>query len=69
MYRDINLLLLVFVCFGTIITYIKLNGVLVVIVMFACDELQKFLLKLAPPPGVESNVITIRKLIEMYHNH
>ncbi|MCB2294503.1 PTS sugar transporter subunit IIB [Clostridium algoriphilum] len=47
----------------------KIEWVLVVIVMVACDELQKFLLKQASPPGVKSNVITIRKLIEIYHNY
>lgn len=34
----------------------------------AKDELRKFLLKQAAPPGIRSNVITKKKLIEVYHD-
>mgnify|MGYP001178178305 FL=1 len=42
--------------------------ILVVSDEVAKDELRKFLLKQAAPPGIKSNVITKRKLIEVYHD-
>ena len=34
----------------------------------ANDELRKFLLKQAAPPGIKSNVVTKRKLVEVYQD-
>ncbi|GCF92838.1 PTS fructose transporter subunit IIB [Enterococcus florum] len=45
-----------------------IERILVVSDTVAQDELRKFLLKQAAPPGIKSNVITKRKLIEVYHD-
>jgi PTS system mannose-specific IIB component len=45
-----------------------ISRILVVSDEVAHDELRKFLLKEAAPPGVKSNVITIKKMIEVYDN-
>ncbi|KAF1297128.1 PTS fructose transporter subunit IIB [Enterococcus sp. JM4C] len=45
-----------------------ISRILVVSDEVAHDELRKFLLKEAAPPGIKSNVITIKKMIEVY-NH
>ncbi|WP_438717014.1 PTS system mannose/fructose/N-acetylgalactosamine-transporter subunit IIB [Enterococcus sp. AZ109] len=42
--------------------------ILVVSDEVAHDELRKFLLKQAAPPGIKSNVITKKKLVEIYHD-
>ncbi|WP_438763591.1 mannose/fructose/sorbose PTS transporter subunit IIB [Enterococcus sp. AZ194] len=45
-----------------------ISRILVVSDEVAHDELRKFLLKEAAPPGIKSNVITIKKMIEVYDN-
>ena len=45
-----------------------ISRILVVSDEVAHDELRKFLLKEAAPPGVKSNVITIKKMIDVYDN-
>lgn len=42
--------------------------IIVVSDVVAYDDLQKFLLKQAAPPGIKSNVVTIRKMIDVYHD-
>ncbi|MDT2595534.1 mannose/fructose/sorbose PTS transporter subunit IIB [Enterococcus dongliensis] len=45
-----------------------IERILVVSDEVANDELRKFLLKQAAPPGIKSNVVTKRKLIEVYQD-
>lgn len=42
--------------------------ILVVSDEVAKDDLRKFLLSQAVPPGVKANVITVDKMVEVYHN-
>ncbi|MFC4770964.1 PTS system mannose/fructose/N-acetylgalactosamine-transporter subunit IIB [Enterococcus hermanniensis] len=46
-----------------------IDRILVVSDEVANDELRKFLLKQAAPPGIKSNVVTKRKMVEVYHDH
>lgn len=46
-----------------------IERILVISDEVAKDDLRKFLLKQAAPPGIKSNVITKNKLVEVYHNH
>ncbi|MGO3912413.1 PTS system mannose/fructose/N-acetylgalactosamine-transporter subunit IIB [Enterococcus viikkiensis] len=46
-----------------------IERILVVSDEVANDELRKFLLKQAAPPGIKSNVVTKRKLVEVYQDH
>lgn len=45
-----------------------IDRILVVSDEVAEDDLRKFLLKQAAPPGIKSNVITVSKLIEIFDN-
>lgn len=45
-----------------------IERILVVSDEVANDELRKFLLKQAAPPGIKSNVVTKRKLVEVYQD-
>lgn len=45
-----------------------IERILVVSDDVAKDELRKFLLKQAAPPGIKSNVVTKKKLVEVYHD-
>ncbi|MGG5371794.1 PTS system mannose/fructose/N-acetylgalactosamine-transporter subunit IIB [Enterococcus sp. AZ196] len=45
-----------------------IERILVVSDEVANDELRKFLLKQAAPPGIKSNVVTKRKLVEVYRD-
>ena len=45
-----------------------IDRILVVSDEVANDELRKFLLKQAAPPGIKSNVVTKRKMGEVYHD-
>lgn len=44
------------------------NRILVVSDVVAQDELRKMLIVQAAPPGVRANVITVDKMIEIYHS-
>lgn len=45
-----------------------INRIIVVSNEVAQDQLRKFLLQEAAPPGVKVNVVPIGKMIEVYHN-
>lgn len=44
-----------------------IDRILVVSDVVARDELRKFLLSQAVPPGIKANVITVKKMVEVYH--
>ncbi len=46
----------------------KINRILVISDEVAKDQLRKFLLSEAAPPGIKSNVITVDKMSEIYNN-
>jgi len=45
-----------------------INRIIVVSDEVANDQLRKFLLKEAAPPGIKSNVVTVAKMLEVAHN-
>lgn len=44
------------------------NRILVVSDETAHDELRKFLLKEAAPPGIKANIVTVEKMLHVYRN-
>ena len=42
--------------------------IIVISDVVAQDKLRKFLLKEAAPPGITANVITVQKMIQIYHS-
>lgn len=47
---------------------IDVERIIVVSDVVAQDRLRKFLLKEATPPGITANVITVQKMIQIYHS-
>lgn len=52
-------------------TWSKVTGIERILVVddeVAKDKMRKFLLSQAVPPGIKANVVTIKKMIEVYHH-
>lgn len=45
-----------------------IDRIIVVSDEVAQDELQKFLLNQAAPPGIKANIVTVDKMLEVFHN-